>query len=213
MKGKILLFVFLLALLAGLIYFKPFQIPQFSSITGLFSKVFSNQKLTYFKLTLDSIKNEQTFNLLNTTFSLEGICITPITIGKVSIQMTSKTCKVEMYSPNGIIKLNGKNVYVEATSPLIKINGVEYVTSEKVYFYTNVATLLANVFAQNLNINNFNGKFEKLSGTGVSTIINFPPCESIEILDFSGSLSIGEQTTLLGNGRVSYWCENDKKQV
>jgi len=151
--------------------------------------------------------------LLNTTFSVNGICLTPISIGKVSIQTTSQPCKVEMYSPNGIIKVSGKNVYVEATSPLLKINGLEYLTTEKVSLQINVASLFANVFAQTLNINNFNGKFEKLSDSGVSTIINFPPCQGIEILDFSGSLTIGEQTNLIGNGRVNYWCDNDKKQV
>jgi len=134
-------------------------------------------------------------------------------MGKVTIQTTSQNCRVEMYSPNGVIKLNGRNVYIEATSPLIKINGMEYLTSERVSFQIGVNSLIANVFSQNVKINNFNGKFEKLSDGGISTIINFPPCEGIEILDFSGTLIVGNQTILLGNGRVSYWCENDKKQV
>jgi len=213
MKWKILLFIFLLVLLFGLIYFKPIKFPSFISITGLFSKILSSQKLVYFQFTLDSIKDEQTFNLLNTSFFVSGICITPITMGKVSIQTTSQNCKIEMYSPNGVIKLSRRNIYVEAASPLIKINGMEYLTSEKISFQITADSLTANVFSQNVKINNFNGKFEKLSDGGVATIINFPPCEGIEILDFSGTLIVGNQTILLGNGRVSYWCENDKKQV
>ena len=213
MKWKVLLFIFLLALLFGLIYFKPIKLPSFISITGLFSKILSSQKPVYFQLTLDSIKGEQIFNLLNTSFLVSGACITPIAMGKVTIQTTSQNCRVEMYSPNGVIKLNGRNVYIEATSPLIKINGMEYLTSERVSFQIGVNSLIANVFSQNVKINNFNGKFEKLSDGGVATIINFPPCEGIEILDFSGTLIVGNQTILLGNGRVSYWCENDKKQV
>jgi len=134
-------------------------------------------------------------------------------MGKVAIQTVSQNCKIEMYSPNGVIKLNGRNIYVEAASPLIKINGMEYLTSEKISFQISANLLTANVFSQNLKINNFNGKFEKLSDAKVSTVINFPPCEGIEILDFSGTLIVGNQTILLGNGRVSYWCENDKKQV
>jgi len=134
-------------------------------------------------------------------------------MGKVSIQTTSQNCKIEMYSPNGVIKLSRRNIYVEAASPLIKINGMEYLTSEKISFQITADSLTANVFSQNVKINNFNGKFEKLSDGGVATIINFPPCEGIEILDFSGTLIVGNQTILLGNGRVSYWCENDKKQV
>jgi len=213
MKWKVLLFIFLLVLLFGLIYFRPIKFPLSISITGLFSRILPSQKLVSFQLTLDSIKGEQTFNLLNTSFFVNGVCITPITMGKVSIQTTSKNCKVEMYSPNGVIKLSGRNIYVEATSPLIKINGMEYLTNEKISFQIIADSLTANVFSQDVKINNFNGKFEKLSEGGVATIINFPPCEEIEILDFSGTLILGNQTILLGNGRVSYWCENDKKQV
>jgi len=213
MRWKIFLLVFLLALLAGLLYFIPFKLPTFPSITGLFSRILTSQKPVYFQLFLDAIRTEQSFQLLNATFSINGTCITPITIGKVSIQTTSLPCKIEMYSPNGIIKINRKNVFVEATSPLLRINGIDYVTSDKISFQLNVNLLTASVFAQNLNFNNFKGKFEKLSDGSVSTTINFPPCEGIELLDFSGILIVGEQIVLLGNARVSYWCENVKNKV
>jgi hypothetical protein len=213
MKWKLLLFIFLVVLLAGLIYFKPIQLPAFSSITGFFSKILSSQKSTYFQLRLDSIKSEQTFQLLNTSFSVNGICLTPITIGKVSIQTTSMPCKIEMYSPNGNMKVNGKNIYVEATSPLIKINNIEYTSNEKISFQISVDSLFANVFSQSLVINNFKGRFEKLSDSGVSTIINFPPCDGIELLDFSGSIQISNETFLIGNARVNYWCENVKNKI
>jgi len=213
MRWKILLFVFLLAFLAGLIYFKALKLPTFSSITGFFSRILASQKPVYFQLSLDAITTEQSFQLLNATLSLSGTCITPITIGKVSIQTASLPCKIEMYSPNGRIKVSGKNAFVEATSPLVRINGVDYTTSDKISFQVNVDLLTASVFAQNLNFHNFEGKFEKLLDGSVSTVINFPPCEKIELLDFSGTLIIGEQTVLLGSAKVSYWCENVKNKV
>ncbi|MFZ8830353.1 MAG: hypothetical protein ACO2OO_02815 [Candidatus Aenigmatarchaeota archaeon] len=213
MKGKVLLFIFLLAILALLIYFRPIQLPNLSSITGFFSKIISSQKPTYFQLYVDSIKEGQTFQLLNTTFSVNGICTTPISIGKVSIQTTSMPCKIDLYSPNGVMKVYGKNIYVEATSPLIKINGFEYITNEKISFQISVSSLFSSVFSQNIIIKDFKGRFEKLSDSGISMIVNFPPCYSIEILDFSGSFLMSNQTILLGNGRVSYWCENVKNKV
>jgi hypothetical protein len=213
MKWKVLLFIFLLAILALLIYFRPIQLPNLSSITGFFSKIISSQKPTYFQLYVDSIKEGQTFQLLNTTFSVNGICTTPISIGKVSIQTTSMPCKIDLYSPNGVMKVYGKNIYVEATSPLIKINGFEYITSEKISFQISVSSLFSSVFSQNIIIKDFKGRFEKLSDSGISMIVNFPPCYSIEILDFSGSFLMSNQTIILGNGRVSYWCENVKNKV
>jgi hypothetical protein len=213
MKRKVLLFIFLLAILALLIYFRPIQLPNLSSITGFFSKIISSQKPTYFQLYVDSIKEGQTFQLLNTTFSVNGICTTPISIGKVSIQTTSMPCKIDLYSPNGVMKVYGKNIYVEATSPLIKINGFEYITNEKISFQISVSSLFSSVFSQNIIIKDFKGRFEKLSDSGISMIVNFPPCYSIEILDFSGSFLMSNQTILLGNGRVSYWCENVKNKV
>jgi hypothetical protein len=213
MKLKVLLFIFLLAILAWLIYFRPIQLPNLPSITGFFSQIISSQKPTYFQLYVDSIKEEQTFQLLNTTFSVNGTCITPISIGKVSIQTTSMPCKIDLYSPNGNMKVYGKGIYVEATSPLIKINGLEYITNEKISFQISVSSLFSNVFSQSLIIKDFKGRFEKLSDGGISTIVNFPPCYSIEILDFTGSLLMSNQTILLGNGRVSYWCENVKIKV
>lgn len=213
MKWKVLLFIFLLAILALLIYFRPIQLPNLSSITGFFSKIISSQKPTYFQLYVDSIKEGQTFQLLNTTFSVNGICTTPISIGKVSIQTTSMPCKIDLYSPNGVMKVYGKNIYVEATSPLIKINGFEYITNEKISFQISVSSLFSSVFSQNIIIKDFKGRFEKLSDSGISMIVNFPPCYSIEILDFSGSFLMSNQTILLGNGRVSYWCENVKNKV
>lgn len=208
-----MLFIFLVAFLAGVIYFRPFKLPSFPSITGLFSSILSSQKQTYFQLYLDAINEDQTFQLLNTSLFINGTCLTPITIGKVSIQTTSMPCRIEMYSPSGSIKINGRNVYVEATSPLIKINSMEYISNEKISFQIIVNSLFTSVFTQDLTIKNFKGRFEKLSDSGISTIINFPPCESIELFDFSGSLQIFNQTMLLGNARVSYWCENVKKNI
>ena len=213
MKWKILLFIFLVSLLAGLLYFKPFSIPLFSSITGFFSRIVSSQKLTYFRLTLDNIKEEQTFQLLNASFFAKGICTTPISLGKTSIQLTSMPCKIEMYSPSGSLRVSGRNIYVEATSPLIKINNVDYLTNEKITFQLTAETFFAGVFSQTLSIKDFNGKFEKLTDGEISTIVNFPPCEGIELLDFTGSVQISNKTLLIGNARVSYWCENVKKNV
>jgi hypothetical protein len=122
-------------------------------------------------------------------------------------------CKIDLYSPNGVMKVYGKNIYVEATSPLIKINGFEYITNEKISFQISVSSLFSSVFSQNIIIKDFKGRFEKLSDSGISMIVNFPPCYSIEILDFSGSFLMSNQTILLGNGRVSYWCENVKNKV
>ena len=212
MGWKLFLLVFLLVVLVALLYLRPPQL-ILPSITGFFSRILTSQKPVYFQLSLDAIKTEQSFQLLNATFSVNGTCITPITIGKVSIQTTSLPCKIEMYSPNGIIKIDGKNVFVEATSPLIRINGIDYLTSDKISFQLNVNSLTANVFAQNLNFNNFKGRFEKLLDGSVSTTINFPPCEGIELLDFSGTIIVGEQILLIGNARVSYWCENVKNKV
>ncbi len=118
-----------------------------------------------------------------------------------------------MYSPNGNIRVDGKKIYVEATSPLIRINDVEYVTSEKILFQVDVNYLSANVFSQSLIFKNIVGRFEKLTDSGVSTIINFPPCDGIELLDFNGSLQISDEVKLSGNARVSYWCENVKNKV
>jgi hypothetical protein len=122
-------------------------------------------------------------------------------------------CKIEIFSPSGSIKIDGKNVYVEANSPLMRINNVEYTSSEKISFQMNVNSLFASVFSQSLTLKNFRGKFEKFSDGSVSAIINFPPCESLELLDFTGSLQISNQTILLGSARASYWCENVKKNV
>ena len=213
MRWKIFLFLSLLVMLAGLIYFRLPNSSIFPSISGFFYKILASQKSVYFRLLLDTVKTEQSFQLLNTTFSINGTCITPITIGKISIQTTSLPCKIEMFSPSGIIRVHGRNVLVEATSPLVRINGLDYSTSDKITFQINVDLLTASVFTQNLYFNNFKGRFEKLSDEGVSTIINFPPCEGIELLDFTGTIVIGEQTIFLGSARVSYWCENVKNKV
>ncbi len=213
MKWKIILLISLIALLTGLLLFRTPKFPTFPSITGLFYKILSSQKLTNFNLYIDSIKTPQTFNLLNTTFIVDGICLTPINMGKVSIQLANLPCKIEMYSPFGIIKVVGKNIYVEATSPLIRINGIDYISSDKVVFELSVNSLQTNVFAQSLSFRGFKGRFEKLLDNAISTIVHFPPCEGIELLDFSGALTIEEETVITGSARVSYWCENVKIKV
>jgi hypothetical protein len=212
MNWKILLFIFLITFLAGMIYFKPLKLPSFS-LTGFLYKVVYSQNQANFKLFLDSINKEQTLQLTNTTFLVDGTCITPIKINKLSIQIAYMPCNIEMYYSTGTIKLNGNNAYIEASSPLIKINDIEYVSDGKISFKISINSLSAQVSAKYLNFENFKGRLEKISNNDVSTIINFPPCESVDIYDFSGSLQISNQTILFGNAIVNYWCKNVKKNL
>jgi hypothetical protein len=216
MRWKLLFFFFIVILLLSLAYFRFYPSFNFPSITGFFYKVLSSNKPSDFRLHLDFIY-EGSFVLLNKTFYANGTCLTPITIGKVSIQKTSMPCKIELYSPNGNIKINGRNIYLEASSPIIKIDNVEYISNEKISLGMNVDSLSVGVFSQNLKIKNLKGKLEKLTNAQVSTTINFPPCTDIELLDFEGEIRIYNYTfnyTLIeGNARIFYWCENVKNKI
>jgi hypothetical protein len=122
-------------------------------------------------------------------------------------------CKIELYSPDGNIKVNGRNIYLEASSPIIKIDNVEYISKEKISLGMNVDSLSVGVFSQNLKIKNVKGKLEKLTNAQVSTTINFPPCTDIELLDFEGEIRISNYTLIEGNARIFYWCENVKNKI
>ncbi|MDT7859014.1 MAG: hypothetical protein RQ930_03185 [Candidatus Aenigmarchaeota archaeon] len=122
-------------------------------------------------------------------------------------------CKIELYSPNGNIKINGRNIYLEASSPIIKIDNVEYISNEKISMGMNVDSLSVSVFSPNLKIKNLKGKLEKITNAQISTTINFPPCTDIEVLDFEGEIRIYNYTLIEGNARIFYWCENAKNKI
>ncbi|MGC9059034.1 MAG: hypothetical protein ACP5H3_01330 [Candidatus Aenigmatarchaeota archaeon] len=217
MKWKILLLIFLILALASILYFKPISLPSYSlsSITGFFSRAFYPQKPSSILITLESIPSEQNFQLLNTSLTINGICATPINLGKTSIQLTSYPCNIKMSSPFGTLKVKGNEVTIEANSDSIEINGINYYTPEKVYFKILASELFASVSSQELKIEFLKGKIEKLSLAGeTSQVINFPPCKGIELIDFVGSIKISKGLRYLsGNAKGYYWCDNDKIQI
>lgn len=213
MKWKILLLISLLLLLAVFIRLKPLEfshvkLPSFPSVTGFFLTLFSSQKPVNFNLYLDEdMRERQILRLLNGTLVIDGLCATPIAIGKTLIQLPSLDCKVEAQVSKGEVKMEGKNISVEANTYSLKINNVLYRTEEKITFKAIVNYFSAPVFIQSMAIENFKGKLEKLLNGQISTVINFPPCVKIQLLDFSGEILISNRTLLKGVARVNYWCE------
>ncbi|MEM5832289.1 MAG: hypothetical protein QXT38_03205 [Candidatus Aenigmatarchaeota archaeon] len=216
MKWKILFLLFLVFLIGSILFLnkEKIKIPKFESITGFITKVWRSQEKKI-ALTIYELKNPLTFPIFENMVNLNGSCTIPIKIGKTSIHLANYKCDLKFYEPNGKITLNQNLVSFEIDSKSFEINGIFYQTEEKIKGEILIDS--GNFFVQSSNIQmkEIEGKLEIYTAEDKpSLIVNFPPCEYLEINNFNGEVVIRNNSiTFIGISSGKYRCQNVENKI
>jgi len=217
MKWKILLFVALVAILAYFFLFKGLSFPSlnlssFPSITGFFFKPNFEGKQMF--LTIYSFNSPISFSLLNSTSYIKGVCTTPITIDKLSLQLTNKPCEIEFYNPSGEFRLSGNVIYFSVNSPSFKINDVLYSGSGTITGALIIDNTFFSASLKDTEIKDFKGNLQIIFNNMPSLTINFPPCDYLKINNFFGSVFIQNSAIKIsGIASLKYRCGNVENEI
>ncbi|MCS7094083.1 MAG: hypothetical protein RMJ18_02790 [Candidatus Aenigmarchaeota archaeon] len=216
MKWKILFFLFLVSIVGFFVaYKKPtLEVPSLSFITGFFAQP-DKTNFKQISLTLQSFDSPIFVQALNETIKLVGICTTPLNLDKVNLQLTNSLCELEFYNPRGELTVKGNLISFTLNSPNFKINNLLYSGGEKVSGSLIVRNGLIPSMISKVEMKNFKGNLQILTTNNTpSVIVNFPPCEYLELTNFVGSVSIdGTEIKVSGSSSGKYGCQNVENKI
>lgn len=218
MRWKLLFLAFLVSVILGTLLFYNFSIfgLKFSNpLTGLFSKIWreDGKKIS---LTIYEHGGELNFDLLNSTSSFKGTCLTPISFGKISMQLINRECEIEIFNPSGNIEIRGNNIVrFKFSSPNFRINEMLYSGEDRVEGEIAIKEGNLVVTSNNIKLSSFKGVLKVLAFNETpSLLVNFPPCEYLEIRNFVGNVKLAEGTIeLSGISGGKFRCHNVENKV
>ena len=216
MNWKILFLLFLVSLIGTIFVLnrERFQTPKLDFITGLVTRIWKTTEKKIV-LTILETKTPLSFSVAKETITLNGVCIMPVKIGKTTIHLTNYLCSFKFYEPSGKITINKNSISFEVTSKSLEINEIFYQTEEKI-----VGEILANsgslfIASNNIKIEEIEGKLEIYTVENKpSLILNFPPCEYLELNSFNGEVKITNGSIVFDGSAIGkYRCQNVENKI
>ena len=221
MRWKVLLGVFLIILIAALLYSKPLpgwmplKLPKVtlpSSLDVLTNQLKPNR---YYNVILQTNKKSilgQKFSVLNTTLKVKGICVSPLTIGDTNMNLVNKFCNITIYGPNGKISITKSgDVILNSKFKKIMVNGILMSSPNPVAVEIIPSKLLGSISSDEIELDNYQGEIQMLSSRGEEYMtIKFPNCRKPKLYNFIGTINLNAKSVILSGvvSKIDYWCPN-----
>lgn len=218
MRWKLAFFVFLVSVILGVVLFYNFPFGGFkltNPLTGLFSKIWREEGKKISLIVYDYSDNLN-FNFLNVSSSFRGTCLTPISFGKINMQLINRACEIEIFNPSGDVQIRENKVLrFKFTSPNFRINEMLYSGEDKVEGEIAVEGGTFAVSVNSLRLSSFRGVLKVFAfNESPSLLVNFPPCEYLEIRNFVGNVKVANSTIeLTGIASGRFRCQNVENKI